>query len=225
MCVAYEYVLPAGLVRSGQDDPLLEEGYRVQWRDEDHPPHYFFWVQASALRIERLFADAILLFPPRVHAVLEVRRTDDELEQDPDGPAQDRWASGPVTRERFLKVWATHAAALVHDGTVGFGAYDPDSPLEAFIDDHKLLTLFSAGLEPFESLMRRYGLPEAATFPTVLDSDHEHLTLHEVRSRDADARRAWGRRKGLDVAHFVPAICKSLRMHLQESTADEGSDT
>jgi len=35
---------------------------------------------------------------------------------------------------------------------VGFGAYDPDSALEVFIDDHKLLSLFSPSLEAFESL-------------------------------------------------------------------------
>lgn len=217
----WEYVPPAGIVRSGSPEPGLEERYEVQWRDDEDPPHYFYWVQASALRLERLVGEAFALLPDRVRVVLEVRRTADELDRDPEGPSQDRWSSGVVPRDRLAAVWREHGAALVHDGTVGFGAYDPDSPLEVFLDDHKLLSLFAPDTEPFESLLRRHGIEEGRAFATLLDTDHEHLALQALRAGSAASRRAWGRRKALDVAVFAPAIRRALRMRRQQTTPAE----
>lgn len=220
----YEYVPPAGLVLRDPGAPPLEERYEVVWRDDEDPPHYFFWAQVSALRLERFLAEAFRLLPARVQVVLEVRRTDEALTADPDGPTLDRWASGPVARERLLRVWEQHGAALVHDGSVGFGAYDPDSPLEVFLDDHKLLSVFAPALEPLDALFRRYGVPEGRGFGTILDVAHDHRTLAEIRDRDSAARRVWTRRRGHDVAWFAPAIRKSFRMRLQETpAADEGA--
>ena len=239
--MAYEYTLPAGILRTGTDDPAQEEGYELQWRDEADPPHYFFWVQASALRLERLMTDALSLLPSRVHAVLEVRgqepapdggapgpgggQDEDDDEDDgtdvpPESLAAHRWASPLVQRVSVIRAWQRHAEALTHDGTVGFGAYDPDSPLEVFLDDHKLLSLFSAGLEPFESLLRRHGIPEARGLATILDVDHDHRTLAEIRAGSARARRTWTKKRGSDVAWFAPAIRKSLRMRPQASPPD-----
>jgi hypothetical protein len=219
--VPWEYVPPAGIARTGSSEPGLEERYEVQWRDDEEPPHYFYWAQVSALRLVRLVEESFALLPDRVRVVLEVRRTDEEMDRDPDGPSQARWSSGAVSRDRLLTVWREHGAALVHDGTVGFGAYDPDSPLEVFLDDHKLLSLFAPETEPFESLLRRHGVEEGRSFPTLLDTDHHHLALAAVRGRDAASRRAWGRRKGLDVAVFAPAIRRSLRMRRQQATPAE----
>lgn len=216
----WEFVLPAGLLCTGSEDPTLEERYEAQWRDDEDPPHYFFWAQVSALRLERLVADAFRVLPAEVQVVLEVRRPPDG--DDPgDAPSHERYASPVVRRERLLAVWAAHARALVHDGTVGFGAYDPHSPLEVFLDDHKLLNCFGPSLDPFEALLRSHGVPEGRTFPTILDADHDHLMLAEVSQRGRCRKRAWPRRRRDDVAWFGPAIRKALRMRRQETTADE----
>lgn len=223
--MAWEYVLPAGLLPSGSEDPGLEERYEVQWRDEDEPPHYFFWAQVSALRLVRFMADAFRLLPDDVHVVLELRRRDpEEDDPDPSAPAQERWASHLVSREALLAVWEAHGLALVHDGTVGFGAYDPDSPLEVFLDDHKLVSLFAADLDPFEALLRRHGIPEGKRFPTILDADHDHVTLCDLPQKGRCRKRAWPRRRRTDVAWFAPAIRKTLRMHRQESPRDDDPD-
>lgn len=217
----WEYVLPAGLVRTGSAESPLAEAYEVQWRDDEDPPHSFFWVQIGALRLARFVEQAFLLLPARVQVVLEVRRGDDEFDADPDGPPQVRWASGVVSRERLLRVWKEHGPALVHDGMTGFGAYDPDSVLEVFMDDHKLVSLFTDDTAPVEALLAREGIPESEAFPTVLDGDHEHVPLTTVRRRDAQARRAWGRRRALDVEVFAPAIRAALGMRRQDAMPDE----
>lgn len=218
----WEYILPAGLVRTDDGDAALEERYEVQWRDDEETPHYFFWVQASVLRLQRLFADAVLLLPPHVQAVLEVRRTDAEMAADPDGPTQIRFASGVVPRATLLAVWKEHGPALVHDGMVGFGAYDPDSPLEVFLDDHKLLSVFTPEQEPFQALLERHGIPEGSTFPTILDHEHDHVPLTELPKRAPCVKRAWPKRRHHDVEWFAPAIRKKLRMRRQ--AVDRSSD-
>ncbi|MCE9634234.1 MAG: hypothetical protein K8T90_00885 [Planctomycetes bacterium] len=237
----WEYVLPAGLVRTGPAEPLIGEAYEVQWRDDEDPPHYFFWVQAGALRLERFIEEAFRLLPVRVQVVLELRRSDDDLVaelsadatadatlDDPDddrtaepgAPPQVRWISAVVSRDRLLRVWKEHGPALVHDGMTGFGAYDPDSVLEVFMDDHKLVSLFASDPAPVEELLRRHGIQEGRAFPTILDAEHEHLPLSVVRTADPQARRAWGRRRALDVEVFAPAIQAALGMRRQDLTFD-----
>lgn len=215
----WEYVLPAGLVRDGAGDPALEERYEVTWRDGEGDPHRFYWVQVSALRLERFVADALTLLPDEVHAVLEVRHEAPEADAapaDPDAPAQDRYAGGPVTKDRLLRIWARHGAALVHDGLVGFGAYDPESPLEVFLDDHKLVSLFAGdGEDPFEELLARHAIPEGRTFATILDAEHDHLPLTELPRRGHCRKRAWPRRRGNDVRWFAAEIRKALGLRLQ----------
>jgi len=138
-----EYVLPVGLHLDAPAPPELAEGYEVRWRDEDDPPHYFFYAQVSVLRVERLLTAALALMPARCHAVLELRRCDERMEQEPDGPAQDRFVSALVPRAQVAAVLDRYRFQILHDGMAGFGFYDPDSPLEVFLDDHKLLSLFA----------------------------------------------------------------------------------
>lgn len=218
----WEYILPAGLVRIGAGEPALEERFEVQWRGDDESPHYFYWVQASALRLERLVADAILLLPPRVQVILEIRQSDEAIDADPDLPSQIRFASGVVPREAALAVWKEHGPALVHDGMVGFGAYDPQSSLEVFLDDHKLLSLFAPSQEPFDALLERHGIPEGDTFPTILDHEHDHVPLVDLPKRAPCVKRAWPKRRHHDVAWFAPAIRRALRMRRQKADPGHG---
>lgn len=220
----FEYVLPAGLRLAEGADLALEERYEVRWRDDEDPPHYFFWAQISALRLASFVGEAFRRLPDEVQVVLEVRRSDDEMDEDPDGPAVVRWTSPVVRRAALLRTWERHADLLVHDGTLGFGAWDPDSPLEAFLDDHKLVSLFSATLDPFEDLLRRRGVPEAKALSTVLDADHEHVSIATLRDEDPSARRVWRRARSHDAAAVAASIRRSLRMRRQESPApDDGA--
>lgn len=217
----WEFVLPAGLDCDVAPDTTLEERYEVQWRDDDDPAHYFFWAQVSALRIERVVGECFALLPPEVHVVLEVRLPAADGGDGDDAPTHERWASPAVPREKLLAVWTAHGTALVHDGMVGFGAYDPASSLEVFLDDHKLLNCFAPALDPFEGLMRRNGIPEGRTFPTILDADHDHVPLVELPSRGRCRKRAWPRRRRNDVTWFAPAIRKALRMRRQDPRESE----
>ena len=217
--MAAEYVLPAGLMPGDSADPPLEEGFEVRWRDDEDPPHYDFWAQVSSLRLARLLPEALLCLPERVHAVLELRCAD--AEEGSDAPSHERWVSPLVSREKVLSVVERFAFQIVHDGTLGFGAYDPDSPLEVFLDDHKLLSLFAPDPDPFDGLLRRHGVPEVRSFATLLDSDHEHLALCDLPERCPTPRREWLRRKRYDPEWFVPSIRRALRMRHEPSPAED----
>jgi hypothetical protein len=207
-----EYVLPVGLLVDGDPGDPLGEGYEVQWRDDEDPPHYFFHAQVSVLRLERLVPAALRCLPRFCHAVLEVRRSDAEMERDPDGPSVDRWVSDLLPLTELMNVFERYRFPLLHDGMVGFGGYDPESAFEVFLDDHKLLSLFSPSMEPFEQLLAAHRVPDTRELRTLLDLDHEHHTLYSVPERVVVPCAKRLRRKRLDVGWFSGAIRQRLRM-------------
>lgn len=224
--MAAEFVLPAGLVPDAPPDPPLEEGYEVRWRDDEDPPHYDFWVQASVLRLGRILTEAFGVLPEQVHAVLEFRKAEREDERaaaagDESAPSHERWVSPLVPRTKVLAVLDKFGVQILHDGTVGFGAYDPESALEVFLDDHKLLSLFAPGLDPFDAILRKHGVPAAEGFATVLDGDHDHLALAELPEVCPEPRREWLKRKRFDPEWFVPSIRRALRMRHEPTPAED----
>jgi hypothetical protein len=213
-----EYVFPVGLHLDAPATAELAEGYEVRWRDGEDPPHYFFYAQLSVLRVERMLDEALALMPARCRAVLELRRADEDA--DGAASAQDRYVSALVPREEVAAVLARYRFQILHDGMAGFGFYDPDSPLEVFLDDHKLLSLFSAGLEPFEGLLARFGVPHRERLDTVLDLSHEHHGLAAVPDRTQCRRHEWLRRRKYDVEWFGGAIRRRLRMRCEPQPVD-----
>lgn len=216
--MAVQFVPPVGL---HPHEPLQElaEGYELSWHDSD-PPHYCFRAQVSTLRLERLFSAALRCLPEVGHAVLEVRRSDEELDADPTLPEHRRWVSGPVLRMEVEDVFRRYAFQLVHDGMVGFGMYDPDSALEVFLDDHKLLDLLAPSVEPFEQLFERFHVPHRERLETVIGMDHEHHTLAAVPDRVQVPREGWLRRRRFDVRRFTEFIRARLGMRLEPHPAE-----
>jgi len=218
-----EYVLPVGLHLDSPPNAELAEGFEARRRDGEDPPHWFFYAQLSVLRVERVLDAALAMMPPRCRAVLELRRTDEQADADPAGPAQDRYVSALVPRDEVAQVLARYKFQILHDGMAGFGFYDPDSPLEVFLDDHKLLSMFSGELEPFESLLEGLGVPRMTHLDTVLDLVHEHHGLVAVPDRTQCRRHEWLRRRKYDVEWFGGAIRRRLRMRLEQQPVGGGS--
>src|SRR6185295_11488057 len=113
-------------------------------------------------RIARVLDTALELMPARCHAVLELRRSDEQMDADPAGPSQDRFVSALLPRGDVAAALERFRFQILHDGMVGFGFYDPGSPLEVFLDDHKLLSLFAPELEPFDGMLERLRVPHRA---------------------------------------------------------------
>ena len=157
-------------------------------------------------------ASALRRLPEVGHAVLEVSRGDAELDADPDLPEHRRWVSGPVLRMEVEEVFRRYSFQLLHDGMVGFGMYDPDSALEVFLDDHKLLELLAPSVEPFEGLLARFGVPHRERIETVIEFDHEHHTLAAVPDRTDVPMDRWMRRRRFDVRQFAEFIRTRLGM-------------
>lgn len=218
--VPAEFVLPIGLDVLSARESQLEEGYDLQWR-EDEPPHYVFTAQVSVLRLARIVPAALACLPRRVRAVLEVRRSDAEYDRDPDGPDVDRYVSPPLERKQVFEIFRRYSFQLLQDGMVGFGAYDPSSAFEVFLDDHKLLSLWSPSLEPFDGLLEAHDVPHKRDLVTILDYDHDHCTLPAVPERFDVPRARHLRRRVNDVAWFADAIRRRLDMR---RAADDSRD-
>ena len=216
-----EFVLPVGLLVEDERSVALDEGFEVHWREDDDPPHYFFQAQVSVLRLERLVPAALRCLPTLCHAVLEVRRSDEELDRDPDGPVVERWVSDLVERRDVLEVFHRYRFPLLHDGMVGFGAFDPSSTLEVVLDDHKLLSFFSPSMEPFEQLLAAHRVPPVRELRTLNDFDHEHHTVAQVPDRCRVPRARALRRQRYDIAWFAPAIRRRLAMRPEALPEDD----
>ncbi len=214
-----QVVLPIG-IHLDEPPPTLEEGYEVHWRDDDDPSHYFFVAHVSALRLERILRDAFDRLPELCHAVLEVRRSDEEFDGDPQGPTHDRWVSDLIHRDELFGIVDRYGFQLVHDGMVGFGAYDPESPFEVFVDDHKLLNLFAPTLDAFEPLLNRYHIPHRKQIATVVELEHEHHTVTSVAQRCSTPRSAYLSRRRFDVRWFAGAIRKRLGMRPSQPASE-----
>jgi hypothetical protein len=210
-----ELVLPVGLRMHEPPVPELSEGYEVRRRDDEDAPHFFFYAQLSVLRVERVIEQALALMPARCRAVLELRRTDAQMDADPDGPQQDRYVGALVPRAEIAAVFDRYRFQILHDGMTGFGFYDPESPLEVFLDDHKLLSMFSSDLAPFDEILAGLGVPRRRRLMTVLDIEHEHQCLAAVPDATACRRHEWLRRRKYDVDWFGGAIRRRLRMRLE----------
>jgi hypothetical protein len=220
-----EYVLPVGLHLDPPPKAELAEGYEVHWRDREDPPHYFFYAQVSVLRVSRILDAALTLMPERCHAVLELRRTDEQMEDDPHGPSQDRFVSALLSKADIAAALANFRFQILHDGMAGFGFYDPDSPLEVFLDDHKLLSLFAPELEPFEGMLDGLDVPHLEHVETVLDLEHEHHGLISIPDRTPCPRYEWLRRRKYDVEWFGRSLRRRLRMrHEPQLSGGEPAD-
>jgi hypothetical protein len=65
---------------------------------------------------------------------------------------------------------------LLHDGCTGLAALNPLGPMEVQFDEHKLLFVYAHNLQPFEDILRQYGLKRDDTLKFISEAEHLHST-------------------------------------------------
>lgn len=76
-----------------------------------------------------------------------------------------------------------YESLLMNDGCTGLAALNPGGPMEVQFDEHKLLFVYANDLEPFEEVLRGYGLRRDDTLKFISEAEHLHSTDDEHRDQ------------------------------------------
>ena len=63
---------------------------------------------------------------------------------------------------------------LMNDGCTGLAVLNPGIPQEVQFDEHKLLIVYGNPLQPFENILRRYGVRRDDKIKFVAEAEHVH---------------------------------------------------
>jgi hypothetical protein len=74
-----------------------------------------------------------------------------------------------------------YESLLMNDGCTGLAALNPSGPMEVQFDEHKLLFVYAHDLEPFEEILKGYGLRRDDTLKFISEAEHLHSTDDEHR--------------------------------------------
>src|SRR5436309_11641636 len=65
---------------------------------------------------------------------------------------------------------------LLHDGCTGLAALNPNGHMVVQFDEHQLLFVYAHDLQPFEDILRQYGLKRDDTLKFLSEAEHLHST-------------------------------------------------
>ena len=71
---------------------------------------------------------------------------------------------------------------LCHDGCTGLAVLSGVEPMEVQFDEHKLLVVYAADLEPFSRILDEYGVNRDDTLKLVSEGEHLHSSEPRFRS-------------------------------------------
>jgi hypothetical protein len=81
----------------------------------------------------------------------------------------------PVLMSHFCDV----EDLLLHDGCTGTAVISSSEPMEVQFDEHKLLVVYAQDLEPFERILRQYGIPRDDQLKLITEGEHLHSSQPE----------------------------------------------
>src|SRR5580698_6265774 len=84
---------------------------------------------------------------------------------------------------------------LLNDGCTGMAALNPNGPMEVQFDEHKLLFVYAHDLEPFEAVLKDFGLKRDDTIKFISEAEHLHSTDDTYRDQFEELQY----RLGIDV--------------------------
>jgi hypothetical protein len=154
------------------------QGFRIsQYKDAEGA----FQVPALAAAVsrEQLFDTFLALLEPLgdvVDVVLETSHDSDDA------------SHRDLFREHIdLPVLKSHLCdfedLLLHDGCTGVAVLATTGPMEVQFDEHKLLIVYAADVEPFEEILRQAGLDRNDRLRLITEGEH----LHCSEARHAEA--------------------------------------
>ena len=166
-------------VRPALDVPVVpREGFRV---DIYHDPRNGLRVPVLAASVsgERLFDTFLALLEPLEEIVDVVLETSHEHSGAGHRDLIREHIDRPVLESHFCD----YEDLLVNDGCTGVAVIGLDAPIEVQFDEHKLLIVYAHDLDPFKSILRRYGLRPDHQMKLITEGEHLHTTQRHFRDQ------------------------------------------
>ena len=169
---ARAFCFPIGLEMMEGENYRQRESYDVSYLKDEELPRYQYTVALGADSVGRAFLELATCLPGKVRVVLEV----------PGGEESGRdvcevWTGPPTERDLFVRAFRRHERLFVHDGLVGFGAVSADGLTELFLDEHKLIYLFTRDMDGPDAALARLGVPTVPMVRHFSELGHVHTSL------------------------------------------------
>jgi hypothetical protein len=164
-----------GAVRPAVSLPVIpRQGYRRDvYRDDRSGVRVP--VLAAAVSREHLFDVFLALLEPLGDVVDVVLETS----HDGDGTSHRDLIREHIDLPVLLSHFCDYEDLLLNDGCAGVAVISAAGPMEVQFDEHKLLVVYARDLEPFEDVLRTYGIRRDDALKLITEGEHLHSTdLH-----------------------------------------------
>jgi hypothetical protein len=169
---------------------IPREGYRRDvYRDPESGST--MPVLAASVSSERLFDVLIDLLEPLGDEVDVVMESSHESEP---GAHSDLYREH-IDTVILKSILYDYESLLLNDGCTGLAALNPNGPMEVQFDEHKLLFVYAQDLEPFEAVLKEFGLKRDDTIKFISEAEHLHSTDDTYRDQFEELQY----RLGIDV--------------------------
>jgi hypothetical protein len=149
-------------------------------------------VLAAAVSSERLF-DCFLTLVEHLGPVVDVVL---ETSHKTDGNSHEDRLREHVDLPVLMSYFCDYEDLLMNDGCTGVAVIAKGEAMEVQFDEHKLLVVYAHDLEPFEALIRQFGIPRDDKLRLITEGEH----LHSTDPRYYDAFEQFCYRLGIGAA-------------------------
>ncbi len=166
-------------VRPSLDRQVVpRQGYRIETY-HDAKANFKVPVLAAAVSREQLFDVFLDLLDPLGDVVDVVLETS----HDHDGSRHlDLYREGidlPVLKSHCCD----YEDLLLNDGCTGMAILSTSGPMEVQFDEHKLLVVYAADLQPFAEILAGYSIRRDDNLKLITEGEHLHSTDEERRDQ------------------------------------------
>ncbi len=167
------------------------QGFRIEtYRDQQNKLEVP--VMAAAVSREQLFDVFLALLEPLGEVVDVVLESSHHLADNKHDDLHREQIELPILMSHFCD----YEELLMHDGCTGVAVISTHEPMEVQFDEHKLLVVYAHDLEPFERIIRQFGLLRDDKLKLITEGEH----LHSTDERYSDAFEQLNYRLGTGAA-------------------------
>ena len=149
-------------------------------------------VAASSEKLFDLFLDLLTPLGEHVDVVLESSHADCGERS---GNAHREQIDLPVLKS----ILCEYEQTLMHDGCLGIAVLNSSVPLEVQFDEHKLLIIYGETLEPFEAILKQYGIKQDQETQFITEGEHVHASQEDYADCYETLRNHLGIEQSLDI--------------------------